>query len=66
MNGKITVKKFPILKRRFQIPLLSSVVGVLIPADQFILIPSQSMYNVLLELTLDKHAMFTTGYRDIH
>ncbi len=39
--------------------------GVLIDPSQFKLIPLQSINSVLLEITLDPYAMFTSGYCDI-
>lgn len=39
-NGVIIPKKIPVKKLRLQMPLLSSVLGITIPADQFLLIPS--------------------------
>jgi len=47
-------------------PLISSICGVLIPPDQFKLIPLRALYNLLLEITLNPYAMFSTGYNDVH
>jgi hypothetical protein len=47
-NGQILAQKIPISTQLFRIPLLSTVAGILIPPDQFLLIPLQSMYNLLL------------------
>jgi hypothetical protein len=38
-NGIITKHKLPIRQKTFRIPLISSILGVLIPPDQFTLIP---------------------------
>jgi len=46
--GKIMTTPMPIAVRTFKIPLISSVLGVLIPADQFLLIPLKTLYNMLL------------------
>lgn len=40
--------------------------GVLIPVDQFLLIPLQALNNTLIELTLNPYAMYSTGCMDIH
>lgn len=64
--GKIMEKPLPIPVRTFKIPLISSVMGVLIPADQFLLIPLKTLYNLLIELTLNPYAMFSTGCCDVH
>jgi hypothetical protein len=39
--------------------------GVLIDPSQFKLIPLQSLSTLLLEITLDPYAMFTSGYCDM-
>jgi hypothetical protein len=65
-NGQILPMKIPVNTQTFRIPLISSICGILIPADQFILIPIAALYNMLLEITLSRFAMFTTGYCDIH
>lgn len=64
--GKIMTTPMPIAVRTFKIPLISSVLGVLIPADQFLLIPLKTLYNMLLQVTLSPYAMFSTGYSDVH
>lgn len=38
-NGHITAKPFPVSKKTFRIPLISAICGLLIPPDQFLLIP---------------------------
>ncbi len=38
-NGMILKTKVPMKQKTFRIPLISSVLGVLIPPDQFTLIP---------------------------
>lgn len=63
-NGLILPAPLPVRRRTFLIPLLSAVVGVLIPADQYKLIPLKSLMNLLLEVTLNPYAMFSTGYQD--
>lgn len=65
-NGLILPSKVPVSTQLFRIPLLSTVCGILIPPDQFLLIPLQALYNLLLEITLSKYAMFTSGYCDVH
>jgi len=40
--------------------------GVLVPVDQFLLIPLQALNNTLIELTLNPYAMYSTGCMDVH
>jgi hypothetical protein len=47
-------------------PLISAVLGVLIPPDQFKLIPAASLKNLTLQLSLNPYAFFTSGYSDVH
>lgn len=51
--------------RTFKIPLISAVLGLLIPQNQFILLPLRALNDVLIEMTIDNYAMFTSGYNDI-
>lgn len=50
--------------RRFKIPLLSGICGILIDKNSFKLIPLAALNTVLMELTLDPYAMFTSGLCD--
>lgn len=65
MNGQYLSTKVPIIRKKFKLPLLSSVIGALIDPSQFLLIPLQTVNTCLLELTLDPYAMFTSGYCDV-
>ena len=65
LNGKITRTKFPIWRKKFKIPLASAVMGCLMDPSSYCLIPLESINDVLLELTLDQYAMFTSGYNDM-
>jgi len=65
-NGVILPSKVPVSTQLFRLPLISSICGILIPPDQFLLIPMEALYNMLLEITLSRYAMFTTGYNDVH
>lgn len=47
-NGYILSTKIPITQRKFKIPLISSILGVLIDPSQFKLIPLQSVSTLLL------------------
>ena len=47
-------------------PLISAILGVLVPPDQFQLIPAASVRDIILQITLNPYAFFTTGYCDIH
>lgn len=64
-NGIILNQKIPISRRTFKIPLLSSIIGLLIPHNQFVLIPIKALNDLLIEVTIDPYAMFTSGYNDI-
>lgn len=46
--GQVSAKPVAISTRKFQFPLLSSVIGVLLPADQFKLLPLKALYNLLI------------------
>lgn len=65
-NGLLLPHKVPVFTQLFRLPLISSICGILIPPDQFLLIPVKALYNLLLEITLSRFAMFTTGYCDVH
>lgn len=65
-NGQLLPAKVPVSSQLFRLPLISAICGILIPPEQFLLIPIQALYNLLLEVTLSKYAMFTTGYSDVH
>lgn len=63
-NGQILPVPLPVRKRTFLVPVLSAIVGVLIPPDQYKLLPLKSLMNFLMEITLSPYAMFSTGYSD--
>jgi hypothetical protein len=46
--GAITQSPVPVSTKVFKLPLLSGIIGALIPPDQFLLIPLQSLNNLLL------------------
>jgi|688.fasta_scaffold335189_3 hypothetical protein len=46
--GLISALPVPVPVRKFSIPLLSTILGILIPSDQFCLLPLQVLYNVLI------------------
>jgi len=62
--GNILQSKVPVLYRKFLIPFISSVMGILIPPESALLIPMKVLYQTLIELTLSPFAFFTTGYQD--
>jgi hypothetical protein len=39
-NGKLLDTPVPVMKRTFRVPLISAICGILIPPDQFQLIPT--------------------------
>jgi hypothetical protein len=65
-NGKILPQPIPVNRKWFRVPLLSAILGVLIPPDQFQLIPAASMKDIILQLSLNPYAFFTSGYSDVH
>jgi hypothetical protein len=65
-NGKILKQPIPISRKKFRIPLISAILGVLIPPDQFQLIPAASLRNLILQISLNPYAFFTSGYSDVH
>lgn len=65
-DGVILASPVPLARKVFRMPLLSAVLGILIPPDQFQLIPAASLKNILLQLTLNPYAFFTSGYCDIN
>lgn len=38
--------------------------GILIPEASYSLIPLKALFNTMIELTLNKYAMFSSGYND--
>ena len=64
--GHILQAPIPIQKKVFKVPFISSVMGVLIPVDQYLLIPLEALNNTLIELTLSPYAMYSTGCMDVH
>ncbi len=47
-NGNLLPYPVPVQVKRFYIPLLSAVLGVLIPPVSYQLIPMKVLYNTLL------------------
>jgi len=47
-NGLILDQKIPIATRVFKIPLISAVLGLLIPESQFVLIPLRALNEMSL------------------
>jgi hypothetical protein len=47
-NGLILPSKIPINRRKFKIPLISAVMGLLIPESQFILLPLEALNDLYL------------------
>lgn len=64
-NGKILATKIPITRRIFKVPIISAIIGLLIPEDQFVLLPIRGLNDTQIGIILDKYAMFTSGYNDI-
>lgn len=64
-NGVFLPQKQPLSFRTFKIPLLSAIMGLLIPKNQFVLLPLRAFNETILQFTIDPYAMFTSGYNDI-
>ena len=45
----------------FVVPILSGVLGILIPKDQYRLIPGKALKRMLFEWRLNPYAFFTAG-----
>lgn len=65
-NGKILHQPVPIMRKTFRMPLISAILGILIPPDQFQLIPAACLKNIILQISLNPFAFFTSGYSDVH
>lgn len=48
LNGLIQPYKIPVLSRTFKIPLMSAIMGILIPQGQFALLPVAALNNLQL------------------
>jgi hypothetical protein len=48
INGIIIPQKIPISRKTFKIPLISAVMGLLIPASQFVLLPIRAFNDLYL------------------
>lgn len=66
VNGALLPQPIPINRKTFRIPLISAIIGILIPPDQFQLIPAGALRNFILQITLSPYACFTSGYSDVH
>ena len=47
-NGIILPQKIAVSTRTFKIPLISAVIGLLIPENQFVLLPLRSLNDLLI------------------
>lgn len=47
-NGNLTTTLMPIQAKRFYVPLISSVMGILIPPANYQLLPLKSLYGTNL------------------
>lgn len=65
-NGHILKQPIPVTRKKFRVPLISAILGILIPPDQFQLIPAAALKNIILQISLNPYAFFTSGYSDIH
>lgn len=65
-NGILLPAPVPLRRKTFRVPLISAILGILIPPDQFKLIPAASLKNIILQITLNPYAFFTSGYSDVH
>lgn len=63
-NGRILPVWQPVALKRFIIPFISAVMGILIPTESYSLLPLKAFNNTIIELTLNRYAMFSSGYND--
>jgi len=60
ING-IPTKKY-ITKASFCVPILSSILGILMPKKSYKLIPMSALKDLVIELQLNPHAFFSSGF----
>jgi hypothetical protein len=53
-----------IYKKVFHVPILSAVMGHLIPSDQWTLIPGKGCGEMTWEFRLNRYAFFASGHLD--
>lgn len=63
-NGNLLPTKVPVQVKRFTVPVLSGIMGVLIPPASYQLIPMLALQNYMMEFTVSPFAMFSSGYPD--
>lgn len=47
---------------RFSIPIISGLLGILMPTESFKLIPMRALRDLVMEFTLNPYAFFSGGY----
>lgn len=60
INGVPTKKT--VTKASFCIPILSSILGILMPRKSYKLIPMAALKDLVIELQLNPYAFFSSGY----
>lgn len=54
----------PVLKKQFSIPILSGLLGVLMPRESYKYLPMAAFEDLVIEIRLNKYALFSSGYSD--
>lgn len=57
--------KGKILSTRLLVPLLSGMMGHLIPQAAWKLIPAKALSNLLIEIRMNPYAFFSSGYTKV-
>lgn len=60
INGKPVKKK--ITRATFTIPLLSGILGILVPQKSYKLMPMRALRDLVIELQINPYAFFSSGY----
>ena len=63
-NGKVSNPEIvPRTSAEYCMPLLSGLMGILMPKDQYKLFPAFALDNLTIEFRINPHAVFTSGYQ---
>lgn len=53
-----------VTKQQFSIPILSGLLGVLMPRESYKYVPMGALEDVIIEIKLNKYALFSSGYNE--
>ena len=62
-GGRLQVAR-AVTKCQFSIPIISGLLGVLMPRDSYKYIPMAALEDLIIELRLSKHALFSSGFKE--